>query len=378
MNSIKINIVGDFCVRQFNNLHFGKALKKHLADSDINVVNLEGPILCEGAKSISKSGPHLYQDAGVPTFLEEHFFNAIALANNHIMDYGAESLLKTKKKFTKAKAFGAGTIEEAYSIQVFEVKNKKIGFLSLTQYEFGVLGYDQNSQDEIGSAWLCHPIVDELINNAKKSCDFLIIIPHAGLEFFEYPLPELKTMYRHYISMGADAVVGGHPHVAQCWEDYNGKPIIYSLGNFCFDSLSEKDESWYKGLMACLVIEKDMVNYRISPVSFDSKERYVDFSNDAAFAALLNNTNKTFRNEQAYIKIVNQKCLSLKNHYIGLFELSGFFRPTLKMLPRIILNTLKKQIRHTNGCYDSTHLINNLRCEPHRWVISRIHELEST
>ena len=37
------------------------------------------------------------------------------------------------------------------------------------------------------------------------------------------------------IDAGADAVIGAHPHILQGIEYYEGKPIIYSLGNFWFD-----------------------------------------------------------------------------------------------------------------------------------------------
>lgn len=44
------------------------------------------------------------------------------------------------------------------------------------------------------------------------------------------------------IDHGADAVVGGHPHVTQGAETYRGKPIIYSLGNFVFDGFDRPAE----------------------------------------------------------------------------------------------------------------------------------------
>ena len=376
MDSIKICLAGDFCVRELNNLHFGESLKKLLANSDINVINMEGPVLCEGTRPISKSGPHLFQDSNVPTFLEENGFNAIAMANNHIMDYGEESLLKSKKSFTKAKTFGVGTFTEAYKIESFRVRNKTIGFLSLTQYEFGVLGYCQMSQDEVGSAWLCHPIVDELIINAKKKCDYLIVLPHAGLEYFEYPLPELRMLYRHFVNLGADAIVGGHPHISQCWESYNEKPIVYSLGNFCFDSISNRNKAWYTGLMVRLIIESDQIHIDVNHVFYDSLNRCVDISNDKNLSEQTQRTNEFFKDEQRYINAVNTKCLSLKGHYIDLFELSGIIRPTLKKLPRITLNTIKKAWCRDKR-YDNSHLINNIRCETHRWIISRIYELSN-
>lgn len=379
MNSVKINIVGDFCISQLDGLHFGEVLKRQLADSDINVVNLEGPILSEGALSISKSGPHLYQDAGVPEFLEENGFNAIALANNHIMDYGSESLLKTKHSFAKAKVFGAGTFTEAYRIEVFDIKNIKIGFLSLTQYEFGVLGLNQNDQDEIGSAWFCHPVVDELIINAKNHCDFLIIIPHAGLEYFEFPLPEMRTIYQHYICMGADAVIGGHPHVPQGWEFYNEKPIMYSLGNFCFDHTLPARDFWFQGLLAMITISRDgKVKLDVNNIVYSPEQRIVDIINNKKLDAHYSHLCKILQNKDEYLSIVNRKCLELNNQYLNLFEMSGFYKLTLrKSIHYTIRTIINKYVRFKDTKYEYTHVINNLRCETHRWVISRIYEISN-
>jgi len=45
------------------------------------------------------------------------------------------------------------------------------------------------------------------------------------------------------IDSGADAVVGGHPHVTQNIEVYKGKPIFYSLGNFIFNGFTDKESN---------------------------------------------------------------------------------------------------------------------------------------
>jgi len=42
------------------------------------------------------------------------------------------------------------------------------------------------------------------------------------------------------IDEGADLVIGSHPHVVQGIENYQGKKIYYSLGNFVFDQYFEE------------------------------------------------------------------------------------------------------------------------------------------
>ena len=57
------------------------------------------------------------------------------------------------------------------------------------------------------------------------------------------------------IDSGADAVVGGHPHVTQNIEIYKGKPIFYSLGNFVFDGFDTLDEN--TGWVLQMTIKQD-------------------------------------------------------------------------------------------------------------------------
>ena len=74
------------------------------------------------------------------------------------------------------------------------------------------------------------------IQKAKEQCDFLVVYVHWGVERETEPKDYQKAMGRQYIDAGADLVVGSHPHVLQEVEYYNGKPIVYSLGNFVFGS----------------------------------------------------------------------------------------------------------------------------------------------
>ena len=62
------------------------------------------------------------------------------------------------------------------------------------------------------------------------------MVAHAGDEFSPLPMPETREIYHQYIQMGADIVVGHHPHVPENYEIFENKIIFYSLGNFIFDT----------------------------------------------------------------------------------------------------------------------------------------------
>lgn len=369
---IRINIVGDFFSSSLSGLQFGNHLKCRLRDGDANVINLEGPIRGVEGTPIIKSGPNIIQDVNVTEFLKRKGFNIFSLANNHSMDYGEGALRNTINSLSDVLVLGAGTFKDAYSLKVFEIENKRIGFLAVTQYEFGVLD-DDTDIHKIGTAWMSHPCVDEKIVDAKKYCDFLVVLPHAGLEYFSLPLPEVRTLYRHFVTMGADAVIATHPHVPQPWEIYRNKPIAYSLGNFCFDEESNMP-LWNIGLMAFLQIsDSGKVCMKILQLHFDRKNRIVELHDNPSINSQLHADMQTFNDEKLYMRIVNEHCISMESHYKMLLELSGYNIFTV----RHCLGYLKRRILNKVFVTNDSHFINCVRCETHRWVLSRIFELKN-
>jgi Bacterial capsule synthesis protein PGA_cap len=71
--------------------------------------------------------------------------------------------------------------------------------------------------------------------------DFLIVFTHWGMEYHLQENDHQRYMGQRAIEAGADLVVGAHPHVIEPYEMYQGKPIIYSLGNFVFDEMPGVD-----------------------------------------------------------------------------------------------------------------------------------------
>lgn len=58
-------------------------------------------------------------------------------------------------------------------------------------------------------------------------------------------LEKHQTSLAHsFIDAGADLVIGGHPHVLQSIEQYKGKWIAYSTGNFIFTKKSDAPDTW--------------------------------------------------------------------------------------------------------------------------------------
>jgi poly-gamma-glutamate synthesis protein (capsule biosynthesis protein) len=90
------------------------------------------------------------------------------------------------------------------------------------------------------------------------------------------PNLQQKNMAHFAIDNGVDLVIGHHPHVLQGMETYEGKNILYSLGNFCYGGKknpSDKDTIIYQQLISFDISKKEITftDYKIIPASISSK-----------------------------------------------------------------------------------------------------------
>lgn len=360
--NIKISIFGDFVAQNSTDIFISSDLKRIIASSDIAVCNFEAPV--DGYnRAADRVGPKIKQSSIAPTLLKEWGFNAIQLANNHMLDFGEGGCKDTINAFKDITTIGAGTYEEAYKIKVIQVKTKKVGFLSCVHHEFGV--WDSNSSTQkIGTAWICHYLIQKRISEAKETVDYLIVLPHAGVEETDAPIPEWRELYRAFIDWGADAVIGTHPHVPQGWEVYHDKPIFYSLGNFYFDVLNSPHPFWSRSIAVELFFKDNHVSYNVNSLYFkigyigeDLCEDRIDYHK--YLCSLLN--------EDRYMEYCNEMARNKWNCYrnwlvrgLGAYSLSLGFVDSLKTC---LYSLIKKR--------PSTLLVNTLQCESHRWTILR-------
>jgi len=213
-----------------------KALYQSISEADYSIANFEAPVFGFG-DPIPKSGPHHSQRVETIAGLKKMGFDAILLANNHMLDYGHEGLLATIKEAEKnqIETVGAGiNYTTAYIPLIKDIKGLKIGIVNASEAQFGVYNLE-NRNKRGGYAWINDTSIDRLIVSLKKSCDFVLVFSHAGLE--NYPIPQIdwRDRYQFLCSLGADVIVGSHPHIPQGYERFGDSLIFYSLGNFYFD-----------------------------------------------------------------------------------------------------------------------------------------------
>lgn len=170
--------------------------------------------------------------------MKEIGLDLVSLANNHTMDYGSDALLDTLETLYGAGILyvGAGAnLEEAKKLQVIEQKGIKIGFLAASHVMPDYSWAASKSRPGVLETYDPSLLLKE-IAAARPLCDYLVVYVHWGIEKKDTPEEYQRTLGAQYIDAGADIVIGSHPHVLQGIEYYNGKPIVYSLGNFVFGS----------------------------------------------------------------------------------------------------------------------------------------------
>lgn len=185
------------------------------SSDDMTLVNLEGPLtLAEEARE-----GQVYSIKGDPRYadiLTAGSVEAVSLGNNHMMDY-----LEQGRNDTVQAVEEAGIVY-AYekTVGIYEVKGIHIGMISVNEVSQGYLVEDT--------------IQKGIAELQEQGADLILVSCHWGVEREYCPEDYQKILGEKCIDWGADLVIGHHPHVLQGIDEYKGKYIIYSLGNFCF------------------------------------------------------------------------------------------------------------------------------------------------
>ncbi|MEY4368834.1 MAG: hypothetical protein RL564_784 [Pseudomonadota bacterium] len=240
-----------------------------LKGADMTIGNLECVIASTGKP---EPKPYTFRAPKQSLRLLKKYFSAVSLANNHSGDFGKAAFSEMLQLLEQHQMpyFGGGrNLRAAHQAYIQEIRGKRIAVLGFNGFfprSFEAL------DDAPGIAWLDEDRVAESIQHTKQklSVDFLIVYPHWGWEYQKLASTRQRQMARLMIDSGADAVVGGHPHVTQDIEVYQGKPIFYSLGNFVFDGFSDRDTrtGW---LLELSLNKAGGVSWRVNEVSIDAK-----------------------------------------------------------------------------------------------------------
>lgn len=241
--------------------YFLQNVKDIFASDDLTIVNLEGPLTTSeerADKQFSFKGDPSYTE-----ILTNGSVEACNLANNHSKDYGIQGY-----EDTIANVEAAGIKTFGYErTAIWETNGVKVGLAGVYELAEGM-----DCQDDMTAA----------IQSLKDAgADLVIVSFHWGVEKENYPDETQQTLAHAAIDQGADLVLGHHPHVLQGIEKYQGKYIVYSLGNFCFGgnkNPSDKDTMIFQQTFTLEngeVVEDDAIN--IIPCRISSEDDYNNY-----------------------------------------------------------------------------------------------------
>lgn len=212
--------------------------KMHQAD--IMMINNEFPYSDRGAPQPNKTYTFRAATSSVKT-LDELGVDIVSLANNHTFDYGEEAFLDTLTTLNNANMpfVGAGNnIDEASKPYYFVSGNTRIAVIAATQIERYSNPNTRGATENQSGVFRClePERLIETIKEAKKECDFVILYIHWGTESTDELDWCQEPQAKLYVEAGADIIIGDHPHVIQEIAYIDGTPVIYSLGNYWFNS----------------------------------------------------------------------------------------------------------------------------------------------
>jgi hypothetical protein len=240
-----------------------------LRSAGVVLGNLEGPLAFRAerqARNFSyRVRPELAEslaDAGI---------NVVTLANNHLVDCGRAGVLETLGALERAgiARVGAGSnTHDAHAPAIFEAEGVRLG----------VLGYYWNRRcaatDTLpGSAMDLAEHLEADIRALRPRVDRIVATFHWGIPYQREPLVEDRQKARLAVELGADAVIGHHPHVIQPFEIHRGKPIFYSVGNFAFGSGNSRGE----GLLLGLRFESRRTLVIVHPLYVKNRDPRIDY-----------------------------------------------------------------------------------------------------
>lgn len=201
----------DSYVQKYGYDYFFENVRDIFENDDLTIVNLEGPLTTSNSMRANRTFNFRGKTEYV-NILSGSSVEVCNVANNHSQDFGKSGLSQTAEVLSEA-GIGVTGYEKVYTTTVNGVR---VSFLGFTQWDY--------TAREIQKA----------CEKARADCDLLIVSVHWGEEK-NYRATDLqKSLGRAAIDGGADLVLGHHSHVIGGVDQYKGKYIIYSLGNFCF------------------------------------------------------------------------------------------------------------------------------------------------
>ncbi len=244
--------VGDAFKRAGNTAEgvVGQSLLEKMRGVDIMMVNNEFPYSSGGSPTEGKT----YTFRARPetaSILNSMGVDIVGLANNHAYDYGQQALLDTFGALNNVGVsyVGAGNnIEEAsHPVYYITSNGMKIAIICATQIERTDHPDTKGATEDSPGVFRClnDSLLLEKIREARDKNAYVIVFIHWGTESTTEIDYLQRDQSKEIVDAGANLIIGAHPHVLQKIDYVGGVPVVYSMGNYIFNS---------KTLDTCMII----------------------------------------------------------------------------------------------------------------------------
>ncbi|TKX48526.1 CapA family protein [Halorubrum sp. SD690R] len=251
---------GDFNINSeyWNSNPITGTLRERIENAGRSITNFEGSL--DGGDPIIKHGPNLSVERSMIETIQDSGFDAVSLANNHVMDYGPSGLLQTQNCLRRfdVRHFGAGgNISSAYEPYVFTSNGTKVGVFGLSEHQEQIV-----TKEDSGVAWAYDTTFVSQIQKDIEDYDVSVLVAHGGAEYIPIPPRSWRIFLRDCAELGFDLIIGHHPHTPQGWECHSDTPIFYSLGNFAMYRSSRPSTHW-SYIVECDIEKESLSEIRV-------------------------------------------------------------------------------------------------------------------
>ena len=261
---------------------FGNTLEV-LQNQDIMLGNLEGSITYSNTKT-PKSYNFKFNPDVLP-ILKESGFDYFSLTNNHIYDYGERGFTDTLKYLKEAElpTSGAGLSKlEATEYTEMFIDGNSIRILSMGAYPQERNGWNGRTMAQVSDTrpgiLFDGELALEAVKNMASPSGFDILMIHGGVEWTSIPEESQRLLYKSYLDAGVDIILGSHPHVLQGMEEWQGKLIAYSLGNFIFPGMGSMKFAEESMILSVGIYNNQIKFIKTIPVNIDNQRISIDNS----------------------------------------------------------------------------------------------------
>ena len=235
VDTVTLWIVGDIIshravsksAEQYGYKSFFKYVEAELQGADLAIGNMEFPTAGKPYSGYpSFSGPDDFAE-----YLRDVGFDVLLTANNHMLDKGSAGLRRTLNVLDTLGIPYTGTATDAAADRLRNPLFVRVKGLTLALVNF-TYGTNSGADSPWPKIWFMNrKALEPVMARARAGADFVLVFPHWGVEYVFKHNSYQEDMARWLVAHGADAVIGGHPHVVQDLQFIDGVPVVYSLGN---------------------------------------------------------------------------------------------------------------------------------------------------